>query len=64
MVAVLDNRAAGSGGNSPHFSPQDGILLPAKAAWKIEENAAKFVALSSTGLSCPRSGIITADGGP
>jgi hypothetical protein len=64
MVAVLDNRAAGSGGNSPHYSAQDGILLPAKAAWKIDENAANFVALSTHGLSCPRGGIITADGGP
>ena len=63
IVAVLDNRAAGSGGNSTHYSPRDATLLPAKAAWKIDENAAKFVALSSHGLSCPRGGIITADGG-
>jgi hypothetical protein len=64
IVAVLDNRAVGSGGNSPRYSPDDRTLLPAKAAWKIDQNAAKFVALSSSGLSCPRGGIITADGGP
>jgi hypothetical protein len=63
VVAVLDNRAAGSGGNSHHYSPQDKTLLPAIAAWKIDEKAAKFVALSPHGLSCPRGGIITADGG-
>lgn len=64
IVAVLDNRAAGSGGNSRHYSPDDRTLLPARAAWKIDEKAGKFVALSSSGLSCPRGGIITADGGP
>ena len=64
VVAVLDNRAAGSGGNSRHYSAQDGTLLPAIAAWKIDEKAEKFVALSSRGLSCPRGGIITVDGGP
>ena len=64
IVAVLDNRAEGSGGSSPHYSSQDRTLLPAIAAWKIDENVGKFVALSSHGLSCPRGGIITADGGP
>ncbi|HWY15230.1 MAG TPA: hypothetical protein VNX86_08875 [Rhizomicrobium sp.] len=63
IVAVLDNRAAGSGGNFSHYSPQDRTLLPAISAWKIDEKLAKFVALSSHGLSCPRGGIITADGG-
>jgi hypothetical protein len=64
IVAVLDNRAGGSGGNSPHYSPQDKTLLQAKATWTIDEKAGKFVALSSRALSCPRSGIITVDGGP
>jgi len=64
IVAVLDNRAAGSGGNSRHYSPQDRTVLPAKAAWKIDEKVKTFVALSSHELSCPRGGIITADGGP
>ena len=37
--------------------------LPAKVAWKIDERKAKFVSLSTGGLRCPRSGIITVDGG-
>lgn len=37
--------------------------LPAKIAWKIDEKKAKFVSLSTEGLRCPRSGIITTDGG-
>jgi hypothetical protein len=62
VIAVLDNKAAG--GNLLRYSPRDETLLPAKAAWKIDEKAGKFVAFSSNGLSCPRSGIITDDGGP
>jgi hypothetical protein len=64
VVAVLDNRAAGSDDASRHYSSQDASLLPAKAAWKIDEKAGKFIALSHNGLSCPRSGIVTVDGGP
>jgi hypothetical protein len=37
--------------------------LPAKTAWKIDQKGAKFVPVSAEGLTCPRSGIITADGG-
>jgi hypothetical protein len=37
--------------------------LPAKVAWKIDEKKAKFASLTSEGLRCPRSGIVTADGG-
>jgi Flp pilus assembly CpaE family ATPase len=37
--------------------------LPAKIAWKIDEKNGKFVNLSTEGLRCPRSGIITLDGG-
>jgi hypothetical protein len=37
--------------------------LPAKIAWKIDEKKAKFVSLPTEGLRCPRSGIITLDGG-
>jgi hypothetical protein len=40
-----------------------GATLPAKIAWKIDEKKAKFVSLSTEGLRCPRSGIITLDGG-
>ena len=37
--------------------------LPATIAWKIDEKKTKFVSLSTEGLRCPRSGIITLDGG-
>ena len=37
--------------------------LPAKIAWKIDEEKAKFVTISTGGLRCPRSGITTLDGG-
>ena len=37
--------------------------LPAQIAWKMDEKKTKFVSLSTEGLRCPRSGIITLDGG-
>jgi hypothetical protein len=52
VVAILD--AATESGAA---------TLPAKIAWKIDEKKAKFVSLSTEGLRCPRSGIITLDGG-
>jgi hypothetical protein len=66
VMAVLDNRAAtGSTSHySGHYSGDDPTLLPATSAWKIDEKAAKFVAISPRGVSCPRGGILTADGGP
>ncbi len=62
VMAVLDNRAAG--GSTSHYSGDDPTLLPATAAWKIDLKSAKFVAISPKGVSCPRGGILTADGGP
>jgi hypothetical protein len=38
--------------------------LTASAAWKIDDKRAKFVKTSTDGLTCPRSGIATVDGGP
>lgn len=38
-------------------------MLPAVAAWKIDEKQIKFVELQTEGLRCSRDGIITADGG-
>jgi hypothetical protein len=38
-------------------------LLPALSAWKIDLKNAKFVKVSTDGLSCPRNGIYTVDGG-
>jgi hypothetical protein len=37
--------------------------LPAKSAWKVDPKKARFVKLVTEGMQCPRSGIITADGG-
>jgi len=37
--------------------------LAAQAAWKIDENSAKFVKLPTQDLHCARDGIFTADGG-
>jgi hypothetical protein len=50
IVAILDGATA----KDP---------LPAAAAWKIDQQHAKFVRISTEGLLCPRSGIYTVDGG-
>jgi len=50
IIAVLNNKA----GNDP---------LTASAAWKIDQQRAKFDKVATEGLLCPRSGISTADGG-
>jgi len=63
VVAVLDDRLGDLHGVS-HYSSTDGTVLPAKAAWRVDERSGRFVPLSTNGLQCPRSGIITADGGP
>jgi hypothetical protein len=51
IVAILDGATA------------KGDLLPAKAAWRIDEKAAKFVKMDTAELLCPRSGVYTTDGG-
>jgi len=50
IVAVLDNQAGAEN-------------LSAKVAWKIDPRKAKFVKVATEGMQCPRSGIVTADGG-
>ena len=50
VVAVLNNQAGAEN-------------LSAKFAWKIETKTAKFMKQSTDGMQCPRSGIITEDGG-
>jgi hypothetical protein len=50
VIAVLKNE-------------KDTKNLPATVAWKIDEERMKFISLPTEGLQCPRSGIITADGG-
>jgi hypothetical protein len=61
VIGVLDNRNAKG---SAHYSGDDETLLPATAAWKIDGKTGTFAPLKTAGLSCPRSAIITADGGP
>jgi len=50
IVAVLNNQPGAKN-------------LSAKSAWKIDPRKATFVKLPTEGMQCPRSGIITADGG-
>lgn len=50
FVGVLDGAAKGD-------------MIPAKAAWRVDEKAAKFVKVETTGLLCARSGVYTSDGG-
>jgi hypothetical protein len=50
VIAILNNKAGAAN-------------LSAKFAWKIDPKTAKFVKIDVAGMQCPRSGIITADGG-
>jgi len=50
IIAVLNNEVGAEN-------------LSAKSAWKIDLTKTKFVKLATAGMQCPRSGIITADGG-
>lgn len=63
VLAILDNGSADIRGTS-HYSTRDDTLLSVKAAWRMDEQTKRFVPLATNGLRCPRSGIITADGGP
>jgi hypothetical protein len=51
VVAILDDNEPGA------------KLLTARVAWKIDEKKMKFVTIPVEGLRCPRSGVITSDGG-
>lgn len=51
IVGVLDDTS----GTAP--------LLPAKAVWRIDEKAAKFVKMDTGDMLCPRSGVYSIDGG-
>jgi hypothetical protein len=64
VEAILDAAERGSMTGPAHYSPSGQTLLPAIAAWKIDETNVKFVALDPTALRCPRSGIAAIDGGP
>ena len=43
---------------------KDASSLAASQAWRIDEPGARFVHIDTKGLTCPRDGIATADGGP
>jgi hypothetical protein len=61
IVGVLDNAATPK--EAAHVTTPDKTLLPATAAWRIDEKTGKLSAVPVAGLKCPRSDIITADGG-
>lgn len=63
IYAVLDN-PAGDPKSAAHYSTNDSTPLKATAAWTIDEKHAKFGPFPTAGLTCPRSSIITVDGGP
>ena len=63
VYAILDN-PAGDPKSSAHYSTNDNTQLKAMAAWTIDEKHAKFGPFPIAGLTCPRSSIISADGGP
>jgi hypothetical protein len=52
VVAILDNAKENAAST-----------LTAKVAWKIDQNKMKFVSIPVEGLRCPRSCVITLDGG-
>ena len=52
VVAILDNE-----------KEAEASALIAKVVWKIDQNKMKFVSVPVEGLRCPRSGVITLDGG-
>ena len=66
VFAILDAPASADAKDAKpaHASPSDKTALKASAAWRIDESAVRFVPVETQGLTCPRSGISTADGGP
>lgn len=62
--AVLDNRKGADPNPEHHYASDDKTLLPAMAAWRIDESHAKYVGVPTQGMMCPRSGLFTLDGGP
>ncbi len=63
VYAVLDNKAHVDPNPEHHFAMDDKTELPALFAWRVDEVHAKYVAVPAKGLGCPRSGVITMDGG-
>jgi hypothetical protein len=63
VVAILDNQADAKANPTASYGPNDMTPLAATAAWKINVKTGKFSPFPAAGLTCPRSAIITADGG-
>ena len=63
VYAVLDNRRGFDSDTGHHYGPGDTTLMPALAAWSLDEKHAKFVSVPVKGMMCPRSGLFTLDGG-
>jgi hypothetical protein len=63
IYAVLDNKAHFDPNPEHHYATDDKTLLPAIAAWRIDEKHAKFATVPVAGMMCPRSGLFTMDGG-
>ncbi len=61
--AVLDNRKGFDADPTHHYAMDDKTLLPAMAAWRVDETHVKFVSVPVKGMMCPRSGLFTRDGG-
>ncbi len=57
VVGVYDNTKV-----FPHETPDD--LLPATAAWTINQKTGKMSPLSVAGLKCPRIDIVSSDSDP
>jgi len=45
------------------LADDDKATLPASTAWRIDESSAHFIHLETKGMTCPRDGIATVDGG-
>jgi hypothetical protein len=64
IEAILNAGKGRRVSDTSHYAATDQTLLPAMAAWKVDEATKKFIALDPAGLRCPRNGILTIDGGP
>ena len=63
LYAMLDNKSGFDPNPEHHYAPSDNTLMPALAAWRVDEKHAKFVSVPVAGMMCPRSGLFTLDGG-
>ena len=62
VVAVLDNPAPRTA-NQPRYAPDDTTSLASIAAWRVDAGTRRLTKMVTSGLRCPRGGIVTVDGG-